>query len=60
MTARTVFGVMATPFTTNDRVDETALRIHLRRMIDAGVGVYLGALPGGNGVIRQPYVLPPQ
>jgi 4-hydroxy-tetrahydrodipicolinate synthase len=49
MTVRTVFGMMATPFTTDNGVDETALRIHLRRMIDAGVGVYLGAGGAGEG-----------
>jgi 4-hydroxy-tetrahydrodipicolinate synthase len=41
--------MMATPFTPENRIDETALRVHLRRMIAAGVGVYLGAGGAGEG-----------
>jgi 4-hydroxy-tetrahydrodipicolinate synthase len=41
------FVVSITPFTADGDIDETALREHLRRLADAGVGVYLAG--GGSG-----------
>jgi 4-hydroxy-tetrahydrodipicolinate synthase len=49
MSVRTVFGMMATPFTADNQIDEPALRAHLRRVVDADVGVYLGAGGAGEG-----------
>ncbi|MSW31540.1 MAG: hypothetical protein F2947_03355 [Actinobacteria bacterium] len=46
MTAST-FVISITPFDANGRLDESALRAHLDRMADAGIGVYLGG--GGSG-----------
>lgn len=43
----TVFCMSATPFTDDYRIDEAAYRLHLRRMVEAGNGVYLGS--GGAG-----------
>ena len=45
----TVFCMAATPFTAGGDVDEAALRKHLRRMVDANVGVYLGSGGAGEG-----------
>ena len=42
-----VFVISITPFDDDGRLDEPALRDHLDRMADAGVGVYLGG--GGSG-----------
>jgi 4-hydroxy-tetrahydrodipicolinate synthase len=42
-----VFVISITPFDAEGRLDEPALRAHLDRMADAGVGVYLGG--GGSG-----------
>jgi len=42
-----VFVISITPFDADGRLDERALRAHLDRMADAGVGVYLGG--GGSG-----------
>jgi 4-hydroxy-tetrahydrodipicolinate synthase len=42
-----VFVISITPFATDGRLDEPALRAHLDRMADAGIGVYLGG--GGSG-----------
>ncbi|HEV8297906.1 MAG TPA: dihydrodipicolinate synthase family protein [Acidimicrobiales bacterium] len=39
----------ATPFDTSGALDEHALRAHLRRMVDAGVAVYLGSGGAGEG-----------
>ena len=41
------FVISITPFDAAGRLDESALRDHLDRMADAGVGVYLGG--GGSG-----------
>jgi 4-hydroxy-tetrahydrodipicolinate synthase len=41
------FVISITPFDAEGRIDESALRMHLDRMADAGVGVYLGG--GGSG-----------
>jgi 4-hydroxy-tetrahydrodipicolinate synthase len=42
-----VFVISITPFAADGSLDEPALRAHLDRMADAGVGVYLGG--GGSG-----------
>lgn len=49
--ARTLrtFVVSLTPFDTTGRVDEPDLRGHLRRMADAGIGVYIGGAGSGEG-----------
>lgn len=39
--------ISLTPFDEHDRLDVDALRVHLRRMRDAGIGVYVGG--GGSG-----------
>ncbi len=41
------FVISLTPFDSRDQLDVDALRLHLRRMRDAGVGVYVGG--GGSG-----------
>src|SRR4051812_35167230 len=38
-----------TPFDDKLRVDEKALRLHLRRLRDAGVSVYIGAAGAAEG-----------
>jgi 4-hydroxy-tetrahydrodipicolinate synthase len=38
-----------TPFTPDGVIDEVDMRQHLRRMVDAGVGVYLGSPGSGEG-----------
>ena len=41
------YAVSVTPFDHGGRVDEDALRAHLRRLADPGLGVYVGG--GGSG-----------
>lgn len=41
------FTISVTPFTEEGAIDEPALRRHLRKLGDAGVGVYVGG--GGSG-----------
>jgi len=43
----TMFCMVVTPMDEQRRIDEEACRAHLRRMIDGGIGVYLGS--GGTG-----------
>lgn len=43
-----------TPFDENDRLDEATLRAHLRRLRDAGVGVYMGGSGGGEAYSLSP------
>jgi 4-hydroxy-tetrahydrodipicolinate synthase len=43
------FCMSATPFTSDDRLDEPAFRLHLRRMVEAGVGVFVGSPGSGEG-----------
>ncbi|WP_326522890.1 dihydrodipicolinate synthase family protein [Sphingomonas sp.] len=50
MTSRKiVFAMSTTPFTDDGALDETGFRRHLRRLRDAGVGVYLGSPGSGEG-----------
>ena len=42
-----MFSMVVTPMDDRGRIDEAGVRAHLRRQIDAGVGVYLGS--GGSG-----------
>ncbi len=49
-----VFCMIATPFTEQDTLDEGALRANLRRMVEAGLGVYLGSGGAGEGHALQP------
>ena len=43
----TMFSMVVTPMDDKGHLDEVGIRAHLRRQIDAGVGVYLGS--GGSG-----------
>lgn len=45
----TVFAMSMTPFLEDGSLDEDGLRVHLRRLRDAGVGVYLGSPGSGEG-----------
>jgi 4-hydroxy-tetrahydrodipicolinate synthase len=51
MTSRppSTFVVSVTAFTADGALDEDGLRVHLRRMRDAGVGVYLAGSGSGEG-----------
>ncbi len=51
---RTMFCMVATPFTDDDQLDEPAFRAHLRRMVDANNGVYLGSGGAGEGHALTP------
>jgi 4-hydroxy-tetrahydrodipicolinate synthase len=42
-----MFSMIVTPMDQDGNLDEEGIRAHCRRMIDAGVGVYLGS--GGSG-----------
>jgi 4-hydroxy-tetrahydrodipicolinate synthase len=42
-----VFVISITPFDKDGRLDEPAFRAHLKRMAEAGIGVYVGG--GGSG-----------
>jgi 4-hydroxy-tetrahydrodipicolinate synthase len=54
MMERSVFVISITPFDAEGRLDERALRAHLDRMADAGVGVYLGGGGSGEGFTLTP------
>ena len=45
------FVISITPFTADGVLDEVATRSHLRRMADAGIGVYLGGGGSGEGYV---------
>jgi len=45
----TVFVISITTFTADGGLDEAALRAHLRRMADGGVGVYVAGSGSGEG-----------
>jgi 4-hydroxy-tetrahydrodipicolinate synthase len=49
-----VFAVGITPFDDAGRLDEAALRGHLRRMVAAGVGVYVAGGGSGEGFVLGP------
>ena len=49
-----VFVISITPFDVDGRVDETAFRDHLRRMVAAGIGVYVGGGGSGEGFVLTP------
>ncbi len=44
-----VYCMSVTPFTASGTIDEDALRQHLARMVEAGVGVYLASPGSGEG-----------
>jgi 4-hydroxy-tetrahydrodipicolinate synthase len=48
------FVVSITPFALDGSLDEVALRGHLRRMRDAGIGVYLAGSGSGEGFTLSP------
>jgi 4-hydroxy-tetrahydrodipicolinate synthase len=48
-TVATVLCMSATPFDDAGQLDEQAIRAHLGRLADAGVGVYLGSGGAGEG-----------
>jgi 4-hydroxy-tetrahydrodipicolinate synthase len=43
------YVISITPFTADGALDEDGLRVHLRRLADAGIGVYLGGSGSGEG-----------
>lgn len=43
------YVISITPFTADGALDEDGLRTHLRRLADAGIGVYLGGSGSGEG-----------
>ena len=47
-----VYAVICTPFTEDDKIDETALRKHLRYLVDQG-NVH-GIIPTGSTVNSPP------
>jgi 4-hydroxy-tetrahydrodipicolinate synthase len=47
--ARSTFVISLTPFTEQGDLDEHGLRAHLRRLGDAGIGVYLAGSGSGEG-----------
>lgn len=44
-----VFAVSITPMDESGRVDDDAFRAHLRRLISAGVGIYIASSAAGEG-----------
>lgn len=46
--------ISLTPFDEHDRLDVDAFRAHLRRMRDAGIGVYVGGGGSGEGYTLTP------
>jgi 4-hydroxy-tetrahydrodipicolinate synthase len=48
------YVVSITPFSSEGSLDETGLRAHLRRMGDAGLGVYVGGGGSGEGYALSP------
>ena len=43
----TWFVMVITPLDKNDRIHEGGFRAHLKRMVEAGLGIYVGS--GGSG-----------
>jgi 4-hydroxy-tetrahydrodipicolinate synthase len=50
----TMFCMVVTPMDQSGEIDEDACRAHLRRMVDAGVGVYLASGGTGQGHALSP------
>lgn len=50
----TMFCMTITPMKQDGTIDEAGYRAHLRRMVDAGVGVYLGSGGSGQGHALDP------
>jgi 4-hydroxy-tetrahydrodipicolinate synthase len=50
----TMFCMVVTPMDREGRIDEDAFRAHIRRMVEAGVGVYLGSGGSGQGHALEP------
>ena len=48
------FVISLTPFDERDQLDVDAFRLHLRRMRDAGIGVYVGGGGSGEGYTLTP------
>ncbi len=48
------FTISITPFARDGAIDETAMRRHLRKLGDAGVGVYVGGGGSGEGYTLAP------
>ena len=46
-----VFAISITPFDAAGRIDEPGMRAHLRRLVAAGVGVYIGGGGSGEGFV---------
>jgi 4-hydroxy-tetrahydrodipicolinate synthase len=53
----TMFCMAATPFQQDGSLDEDGLRAHLRRLVEAGNGVYLGSGGAGEGHVLTPQEL---
>jgi 4-hydroxy-tetrahydrodipicolinate synthase len=49
------YVISLTPFAADESLDEVALRAHLRRLADAGIGVYLGGSGSGEAYTLDPY-----
>lgn len=52
--APSTYVISLTPFDEEDRFDVEAFRLHLRRMRDAGIGVYVGGGGSGEGYTLTP------
>jgi 4-hydroxy-tetrahydrodipicolinate synthase len=48
------YVISMTPFDADDRFDEEAFRGHLRKLGDAGIGVYIGGAGSGEGYTIEP------
>jgi len=52
--APSVYVISLTPFDDEERLDEAAMRAHLRRMKTAGIGVYAGGAGSGEAYTLSP------
>jgi len=48
------FVISLTPFSGDGTLDEHGFRLHLRRLAEAGIGVYLGGSGSGEGYTLTP------
>ena len=48
------FVISLTPFAADGSLDERELRLHLRRLAAAGIGVYVGGSGSGEGYVLSP------